>query len=139
MEKILLKNVLKTGEEFSDKHESLLAIEVRSYADVSDGYHTIQELYDHRIELYLTLCRLLASKYKLQIDGKGVWRSKVHSDGTSYEGWFLLGILTVPGQQITYHIPLSRWVDTDFAATLDEAPPFDGHTSADVITRLKTL
>lgn len=107
--------------------------------DVSDGYHTFDELYDHRIELYITLCRLLASKYKLQSDGQGVWRSKKHDDGSSFEGWFVLGILTVPGQMMTYHLPMSRWNDTDFAATLEQAPPFDGHTSADVLIRLKTL
>lgn len=106
---------------------------------VSDGYHTFEELYEHRIELYITLCRLLASNYKLQVDGEGVWRSLLHSDGTAMEGWFVLGILTVKGQQITYHLPLSRWDETSFAKTLDKAPEFDGHTSDDVLKRLKSL
>ena len=126
----------KNEEAFID---DVLKLNVDSLSQVSDGYHTIAELYDHRIELYIALCRLLASKFKLQIDGKGIWRSKKHSDGTEMEGWFLLGILTVPGQQITYHLPLARWDETSFASTLDKAPEFDGHTSADVLRRLKTL
>lgn len=104
-----------------------------------DGYHTFEELYEHRIELFITLCRLLATQYKLQVDGQGVWRSRVHSDGTSWDRWFVLGILTVPGQQITYHIPMSKWDETDFAKTLDQAPEFDGHTPDDVLFRLKNL
>lgn len=106
---------------------------------ISDGYHTFGELYEHRITLFIALCRLLKHEYKLQIDGKGVWRSFLHSDGSSFEGWFILGIMTVSGQQITYHLPISKWEETNFAATLDKAPEWDGHTSEDVLKRLKNL
>lgn len=142
MEKILIKNILKTGEKFSEKHESLLAVEVPSYADVSDGYHTIEELYDHRVTLYIALCSIVFHSGWLDADEKilPVWRSKLHHDGTSYDGWFMLAIGNEEGKQITYHIPLSRWSETDFAETFDKAPvKFDGHTSDDVLKRLKTL
>ena len=43
------------------------------------------------------------------------------------------------GSQMTYHIPESRWEETDFAATLDRAHEFDGHTPADVLERLKNI
>ena len=43
------------------------------------------------------------------------------------------------GKQITYHIPLDRWDECEFAETLDKAPEFDGHTSQDVLERLKDL
>lgn len=43
------------------------------------------------------------------------------------------------GTQITYHLPIDRWEECSFAETLDKAPKWDGHTSADVITRLKNL
>lgn len=111
----------------------------QNFIEASDGYHTFGELYEHRIELFITLCRLLASNYKLQIDGQGVWRSQLHSDGSSIPGWFVLGILTVPGQQITYHLPMSKWEETNFAQELGNAPKYDGHTSNDVLQRLKTL
>ena len=101
---------------------------------ISDGYHTFDELYAHRVELFLTLCRLFSRR-----DAAPVWKSKLHSDGTSFKGWFILGLFTGRGHQITYHLPIDRWEDADFAETLDEAPEFDGHSSDDVIERLKTL
>lgn len=34
-------------------------MELSDDAEISDGYHTIEELYDHRITLYFALCRQL--------------------------------------------------------------------------------
>ena len=72
---------------------------------------------------------------------KDVWRSKYHSDGELAFGgdWFVLGINKESGNQITYHLPIERWEETDFAETLDKAPEFDGHTPDDVLERLKRL
>lgn len=50
-----------------------------------------------------------------------------------------MGIGSVKGEQITYHIPIERWKETDFARTINQAPEFDGHTSEDVLERLKDL
>lgn len=113
---------------------------------VMDGYHTFEELYDHRITLFITLCRHLHELLGMENPGKFlVWRSKNHSDGEPAFGgaWFLLGIGTGEGNQITYHIPIERWSETDFVGLndgdLEKAPKFDGHTSQDVIERLKNL
>lgn len=99
---------------------------------ISDGYHTFDELYDHRITLYIALCKKLGGH-------DWVWRTTTHSDGTEWDDWFILGINHLPGEQITYHIPLKRWSETGFAETIDQAPTFDGHTSQDVLDRLKLL
>lgn len=100
---------------------------------VSDGYHTIDELYDHRIRLYIALARKLINLYE-------VWCSDLHSDGSKIDGWFLLGINTIKGKQITYHLPMSYWSEvSSFAKYLNQAPYFDGHTSEDVLERLKYL
>jgi hypothetical protein len=101
----------------------------------SDGYHTFDELYDHRITLWIALCRKIREANKVS----DVWRSRVHSDGSSFDGWFVLGTGYARGEQITYHLPLSRWNETDFAHELDHAPPFDGHTSADLLARIARL
>ncbi len=93
----------------------------------SDGYHTFGELYEHRIALYLALCRTRSD----------AWKSRVHSDGTAFLGWFIVGIGAEPGQQVTYHLPLSRWDEADVPERAP--PPFDGHTSADVLVRLRQL
>ena len=115
--------------------------------DVSDTYHTFGELYDHRITLWIALCKLQARTNKRPgaadptDDYTHVWRSQRHSDGElAYGGdWFVLGIGITPGKQITYHLPLSRWDDCGFAHTLDQAPTFDEHTSTDALRRITTL
>lgn len=99
---------------------------------ISDGYHTFGELYDHRIVLFICLCVYLYRDHD-------VWRSKKHSDGSEWDGWFIMGIGREKGEQITYHLPTSYWENTMFAKTLDQAPEWDGHTSADVLERLKSL
>lgn len=100
----------------------------------SDGYHTFDELYDHRITLYIALCRILK-----QTNKQVVWRSAKHSDGRGIDDWFVLGIGRIKGAQITYHLPMSRWPETEFAETLELAPEFDGHTPADVLDRISKL
>lgn len=112
---------------------------------ISDGYHTFDELYEHRITLFIALCRKIQSplyygdQRNIMGDDLKVWRSKLHSDGTSFDGWFILGINKEKGKQITYHLPISKWEETEFAETLEKAPEFDGHTSEDVLERLNKL
>ncbi len=106
--------------------------------EVSDGYHTFGELYEHRIALFIALCRVIAHDPARQF-GCDVWRSVYHSDGSNYDGWFVLGIGTESGSQLTYHLPIGRWDSCGFAASRDRAPKWDGHTAADVLERLKTL
>jgi len=111
---------------------------------ISDGYHTFDELYEHRIELYIALCEQIVNSY-YYTGGKNeteIWISLKHSDGTEMPGWFLLGINKEPGSQITYHLPekyLARLAGNSRIQTLDIAPPYDGHTSADVLERLRKL
>jgi hypothetical protein len=97
---------------------------------ISDGYHTFGELYEHRIRLFITLCA---------IHPDVVWKSQSHSDGSFIEGWFVMGIEKEPGRQITYRLPMSYWDECNFCEVLASAPPFDGHTAADVLERLKNL
>ncbi len=106
---------------------------------ISDGYHTFEELYDHRCVLFITACRMY-HYWRAQLTTiKFVWRSLCHADGSVMPGWFVLGIKKEDGQQITYHLPEKYWDEAAFAETLDMAPPFDGHTSEDVLKRLLSL
>lgn len=100
-----------------------------------DGYHTFGELYDHRIALYIALCRLLSEN----VTAFEVWRSRKHSDGELAFGgtWFVLGVGKEKGKQITYHLPIERWEDTKFAETLEKAPEWDFHSSDDALKRLE--
>lgn len=107
---------------------------------VSDGHHTFNELYDHRVTLWIAVCRLtMRDPRDPQYQYREVWRSRLHSDGSQFEGWFILGMTIESGHQISYHLPLARWAECDFARTLARAPTFDGHTPADVLERLKVL
>jgi len=106
---------------------------------VSDGFHSFSELYNHRVQLWLTLCERYKRTFDRDLGDVLVWRSKLHSDGSSFEGWFVLGIGELAGEQITYHLPISKWNECNFAKTLEKAPTFDGHSSNDTLNRLKSL
>ena|SRR5688500_310911 len=87
-----------------------------------DGYHTFDELYDHRITLLIAVCRQLISDDHIAVWKRSVWRSKLHADGSSYDGWFILGIGMSKGYQISYHLPNSKWEATNFVETLERGP-----------------
>lgn len=105
---------------------------------ISDGYHTFGELYEHRIALFRALCSMTLDMDCEQGAPDSAWKSKLHSDGSGFDGWFIAGINTEPGDQMTYHIPMSEW-DKWPGKELGAAPEWDGHTSADVLERLKSL
>lgn len=92
---------------------------------VSDGYHTFDELYEHRCLLFC-----LAQRCTLK-----TWKSKKHDDGTEFEGWFIAGI-DLPTGTISYHLPLSMW-NLCPASEYPLAPKWDGHTPSDVCQRIK--
>lgn len=111
--------------------------------EISDGYHTFNELYEHRINLF----RLIGQMIK-KIEGEWnhfnsrenvPWKSRYHSDGSFIDGWFIAGLFNEEGEQITYHIPLLEWERFDSFRILSQAPKWDGHTSADVLKRLSEL
>lgn len=99
-----------------------------------DGYHTFEELYEHRIALFCAL----GGWYDAWPTSL-IWKSKKHSDGTEWDGWFIAGIDKDEGLQITYHIPISHWKKFSHFTTLRKAPKWDGHTPDDVIKRLYEL
>lgn len=105
-----------------------------SVVGISDGCNTLGDLYSHNIALFKALCIQLMNGSSLI----KVWKSKLHSDGSHLEGWFIAGISTEYGKQITYHAPMSEW-DIWPGEQLENAPEWDGHTSADVLKRLAKL
>jgi len=133
--------------EFLNLDEDIINILVKENKEtvdtnnISDGYHTFGELYEHRIMLYISLLKNISKEWLCRPDcasddSKEIWKTKVHSDGSVWEGWFLLGIFKEPGKQITYHLPMDKWDLCDFAPEIEMAPTFDGHTSDDVLKRL---
>lgn len=90
--------------------------------DISDGYHTFDELYEHRVLLYLNLCVLMKDKASYKVEDE------------SYGGWFVLYLETERGQ-ISYHLP-SEYLSFCKDNFNDWHPEFDGHTSKIVADRL---
>lgn len=99
-----------------------------SKGDVSDGSHTFNELYHHRMVLFLAILKIYKS-----LD----WKSKKHYDGTMYDDYFIVGINTPKGQ-VTYHYHIDYWNMFDDIQEIPNAPKWDGHSSDDV-TRLLSL
>lgn len=105
---------------------------------ISDGYHTFKELYDHRIQLFITLCHALQYLDNEVGSTATPWKSKKHDDGSEWDGWFIAGCRNQSDEQITYHLPIEKW-DELKVLELEHAPKYDGHTPADVLERLKKI
>src|SRR5687767_13532920 len=103
---------------------------------ISDGYHTMDELYEHRMILFCALFNSLSSD-------EFVWKSKFHSDGSPmFEGMFIAGIGYRVGMQITYHLDLKYWDlcgNDQHVMDMRNIPVYDSHNSQDVIHRLTRL
>jgi len=93
-----------------------------SKGEISDGYHTFNELYDHRMHLFAAICN----------QNKEIsWKSLKHDDGSMYDDYFIVGINTPMGQ-FTYHYHTTHWHKFD-VKELEKAPAWDGHTAEDVV------
>jgi hypothetical protein len=105
----------------------------RVAGEISDGFHTFNELYMHRNTLAIALAKALGDKAQ-------VWCSTKDSTGNTMGDWFLFGINKRPGRQITYHMPAALWSQAcEVATVLEQAPEWDGHTSRDVLNRIPLL
>lgn len=94
--------------------------------DTSDGFHTFDELYHHRAVLFSLIVACFPS---------ASWKSKRHSDGTMYDGMFIVGIETNWGQA-TYHYDVDKYWDMFRCRELERAPEWDGHTPDQAIERI---
>lgn len=97
--------------------------------ETSDGYHTFNELYEHRTALFAIV---------LHIYHYSAWKTWRDQNGEIWEGWFIAGIDTIHGQ-ISYHLPAEWWTLLPNVLEIERNAAYDGHTSADVLERLKLL
>ena len=95
--------------------------------DTSDGYHTYDELYYHRMMLFAVICNTYVERS---------WKSWKHDDGTMFDDYFIVGIETKEGHY-TYHYHKDHW-DLFKVTEYEFAPKWDGHKPED-ITRLLSL
>ena len=99
--------------------------------EISDGYHTFNQLYHQRAILFATIVNQNVNKS---------WKSFKHEDGKccfdSNGEWFIVGIDTPKGSY-TYHYEKKYW-NYFKCKELETAKHWDGHTEEDV-TRLLSL
>lgn len=105
-----------------------------------DNYHTFEELYEHRYALFLALCKRVFHDLTRDPNAHTPWCSKLHADGTMFEGHFIAGIGLEPGTEIAYHLPLRLFEETlQWCLYREHAPEYSGYTSHDVLKRLREL
>ena len=97
--------------------------------NLSDGYHTFNELYHHRAILFSVVCNSMPDK---------AWKSKLHDTGDMFDGMFIVGIETPEGQA-TYHYDIEPYWDMFKVKELEKAPKWDGHTPQVAIDRISKL
>lgn len=97
--------------------------------EISDGYHTFNELYHHRAVLFSVIVRCFQDK---------AWKAKQHHDGTMYDGMFIVGTET-PDGQATYHYDLDPYWYIFECKEIDKAPEWDGHSPDQAIERIGKL
>lgn len=102
---------------------------VRDIGDLSDGFHTFNQLYYQRMMLFATIVKQNRDK---------AWKSLRHEDGELCFGgeWFIVGVDTPEGSY-TYHYETNFYSLFD-CVELERAKHWDGHTEKDV-TRLLSL
>lgn len=102
---------------------------VKDIGDVSDGYHTFNQLYHQRAILFA--CVVMQNKDK-------AWKTRNHEDGTPCfgGGWFLVTVDTPEGSY-GYHYEDKYW-DIFDCVELERAKPWDGYTEEQV-NRLLSL
>lgn len=95
---------------------------------VSDGYHSFDELYQHRTLLYLNFT----------LAAIGLSSSWVACWKTHYPGWPVV-FLETPRGQISYHIEEKYIPMIEHRIRRDDNHEWNGHTSEDVLTILTEL
>ena len=102
---------------------------------ISDGYHTFEELYEFRKIYNAALFNAWNER-----DFYRVYKSKKHHDGELCfgGGWFIV-IAELPSGQISNHYEEKDWDLFKIPEYPKALYEYDGHTTQDVIDRLNDL
>jgi hypothetical protein len=131
-------------QEFKALQEQVNAYKAKygSVGDLSDGYHTYNELYEHRCRLFIELCKRCS---EINRDVETIYDIYI-VDKSDNDEWFLLVLVDKyarTNNQMSYHLPIEHYNECNYIATSIEKKEwekmFDGHTSKDVLERLENL
>lgn len=100
---------------------------VKDIGDLSDGFHTFNQLYYQRMVLFAAIVKQNKEK---------AWKSRKHEDGEPCfgGGWFVVGV-TTPEGDYTYHYE-DKYFDFFDCEELPRGKHWDGHTEKDVVRLL---
>ena len=101
--------------------------------NISDGYHTFNELYEYRLLYNASMFNELAKQGLYDVH-----KSKLHSDGNipfDDDNWFIV-MAELPTGQISNHYEMKDW-DLFQIPEKEKANIWDGHTPQDVAKRLR--
>lgn len=105
-------------------NKSILVLKNHGFSTkgISDKWHTFDDLYYHRMILTQALSIPLMDM---------AWKSKLHADGTMFDGSFIIGFSSDEHGDYTYHYDLKYW-DLFVVDELKNAPEYDGHKPEDI-------
>ena len=108
--------------------------EANNSGEISDGYHTFNELYRYRMLYNAAFFNELAKNGTIR-----VVKSRRHHDGEECfgGGWFIV-MAILPTGQISNHYELKDW-DYFKCREVEVAPEWDGHTPEDAARRLESF
>lgn len=135
--------VLKETDKFGDYYvtldnEKILNILNMLYEEnieLKDQAHTIDELYEFRLMYNALLFNLWEETGKYE-----VYKSKRHDDGElCFDGDYFIVVAMLPKGQISNHYPMDKWEYFKIPEYEKVKDKFDGHTSQDVLDRLRDV
>lgn len=128
------KAIKNNGYKWNAETKTLEKIEdIEDKGNISDGYHTFNELYEYRLLYNASMFNELAKQGLYDVH-----KSKKHSDGTipfGDENWFIVQA-ELPTGQISNHYEMKDWGLFNIPEK-EKANPYDGHTPQDVAKRLR--
>ena len=102
---------------------------------VSDGYHTFDQLYAMRMALTVALFNDWARRGLYDVHKS----MRHHNNGLCFGGGWFIVCATLPAGQISFHYEVRHWTKFEVPAAERAHHAFDGHTDTDVIDRLTKL
>jgi hypothetical protein len=131
----LFDAIKENGYKWNAKTKTLekLPEPIEDKGNISDGYHTFNELYEYRLLYNASMFNELAKQGLYDVH-----KSKKHSDGTipfGDENWFIVQA-ELPTGQISNHYEMKDWELFNIPEK-EKANQYDGHTPQDVAKRLR--
>ena len=123
----------QVGEKIGEVIVDYLDNKEQNKGEISDGYHTFNELYEYRLLYNASMFNELAKQGLYDVH-----KSKKHSDGEIPFGdsnWFIV-MAELPTGQISNHYEMKDW-DLFQIPEKEKANVWDGHTPKDVAERIR--